>query len=207
MAKIGCSEDLPYSQAQISTLDLLGHVSAKDPTQERRQDARLLECGREQASCRWPSRAGSRFCTWGRSIPRRLRCGARPSRYLMTTRDIRGHSRCSRRSLRRHRARHVGRPTSPVGHAAMPAAPMGRLLARRAVVAGVGTRPVLGRPASPSRQRHAMGSGPAGAGLVPADRAGQRVEAASRLVRQECHGRPAGGRLRIGRGAQALRLP
>src|SRR5580700_6613545 len=69
----------------------------------------------------------------------------------------------------------------------MPAAPMGRLLARRAVVAGVGTRPVLGRPASPEPQRHAMGSGPAGAGLVPADRAGQRVEAASRLVRQECH--------------------
>ena len=43
--------------------------------------------------------------------------------------------------------------------------------------------------------------------VVPADRAGQRVEAASRLVRQQRHGRPAGGGLRAGRGAQALRLP
>ncbi len=33
---------------------------------------------------------------------------------------------------------------------------------------------------------------------VPADRAGQRVEAAPRLVRQERHGRPAGGGLRTG---------
>src|SRR5208283_2991607 len=56
-------------------------------------------------------------------------------------------------------------------------------------------------------QRHAMGPGPAGIGLVPADRAGQRVEAAPRLVRQERHGRPAGGGLWTGGVAQAVRLP
>ena len=105
------------------------------------------------------------------------------------------------------RARRVSRPASPVGHAAMPAAAMGRLLAGRAVVAGVAAGPLLGRPPAAEPQGHAMGSGPAGAGLVPADRAGQRVEAASRLVRQQRHGRPAGGGLRAGRVAQALRLP
>src|SRR6476646_8146336 len=44
----------------------------------------------------------------------------------------------------------------------------------------------------PSRKGTRMGSGPAGIGIVPADRTGQRVEAASRLVRQGRHGRPAG---------------
>ena len=52
-----------------------------------------------------------------------------------------------------------------------------------------------------------MEPGPAGVGRVSPDRAGQRVEAAPRLVRQERHGRPAGGGLRTGGSAQALRLP
>ena len=125
----------------------------------------------------------------------------------MTTRDIRGHSRCSPK---------IAAPASrPTGRSS-------NFACRTCGYAGRANGAPVGSPGScggswnstgsgptgfPEPQRHAMGSGPAGAGLVPADRAGQRVEAASRLVRQECHGRPAGGRLRIGRGAQALRLP
>jgi hypothetical protein len=45
-AENGCSEDLPYSQAQIPTARFVTSCFAEDPTQERRQDARLLERGR-----------------------------------------------------------------------------------------------------------------------------------------------------------------
>ena len=37
------------------------------------------------------------FCIWARSIPRRPRCGARPSRCSTRTRGIRGRWRCSPR--------------------------------------------------------------------------------------------------------------
>ena len=145
----------------------------------------------------------------GRSTPRRQRSGARPSRSSMMTRDIRGHSRCSPKiALRRHRARQVGRPTSPVGHTAMPAAPMGRLLARRAVVAGVGTRPVLGRPAFPRAAKARVGIRSC------------RCWSCTRLIapgsewklRRGWFGKSAMADLleadfKIGRGAQALRLP
>ncbi len=89
--------------------------------------------------------------------------------------------------------RRVGGPASPVGDAAVPAAAMGRLLAGWAVVAGVAAGPLLGRSPAAEPQGHAMGSDPAGVGRVSADRAGQRVEAAPRVVRQQRHGRPAGG--------------
>src|SRR5271166_7034822 len=112
-----------------------------------------------------------------------------------------------RGSLCRRRVRHIGRSASPVGHAALSAAAVGRLLAGGAVVAGVAAGHLLGRSPAAEPQRHAMGPGPAGIGLVPADRAGQRVEAAPRLVRQERHGRPAGGGLWTGGVAQAVRLP
>ena len=97
MAENGCSEDPPYSARRICPpSDFLGHVFAKDPAQEGRQDARLLERRRE------PSRRGGRVVQrhvlyWGRSIHRRLRCGAKPSRCSTTTRDIREHFRCSPR--------------------------------------------------------------------------------------------------------------
>src|ERR1700678_3309119 len=42
---------------------------------------------------------------------------------------------------------------------------------------------------------------------LPTDRTRQRVAAASRMVRQERHGRSAGGGFRLGRDAQALCLP
>ena len=60
--------------------------------------------------------------------------------------------------------------------------------------------------AEPQARQYALGPGLAGAGLVSTDRTGQRVEVASRLVRQKRHGRPVGGGLRIGGVAQAVRL-
>jgi len=66
--------------------------------------------------------------------------------------DDAGHSRpmalFPRGPLCRSGIRCVGGPTSPVGDAAMPTAPMGCLLAGRAVVAGVATGSILGRPPS-----------------------------------------------------------
>src|ERR1700722_7400002 len=133
----------PVSSSRFAWLDSL-HVSAEDPAEERRQDARVLERGREQACRRRPRRAASRTVFGrdqllaGRGVAQgdrgaRRRCGA-------FTHD----GVVPRGPLCRHRARCVGGAASPVGDATMPAAPMGRLLARRAVVAGVATGSILG---------------------------------------------------------------
>ena len=74
-------------------------------------------------------------------------------------------------------------------------------------VAGAAARPVLGRAPAAEPEGNALGPGPAGPGRLSADRAGQRMAAASRVVRQQRDGRSAGRRLRPGRGAQALCLP
>jgi hypothetical protein len=74
----------------------------------------------------------------------------------------------------------------------VPAAAMGCVLADRAVVGRVATRSVLVRSPAGEPKGHAVGSGLAGVGVLPADRPGQRVEAAPRLVRPQCHGRPSG---------------
>src|SRR6202035_2855068 len=55
----------PIPRRRFPPLDSSGHVSANDPPQERRKDARLLERGREQARCRWPGRAASRSVLGG----------------------------------------------------------------------------------------------------------------------------------------------
>ena len=169
--------------------------------------------GREQASCRWPSRAASRSVLGG---DRSSSPGAAVWRKAiedapMTTRDIRGHSRCSPKI-----AAPASRPTRRSSNFAC----------RTCGYAGRANGAPVGSPGScggswnslsrfwadrlpPSRKGTQWDQVLQGAGLnARPDRAGQRVEAASRLVRQECHGRPAaGGRLRIGRGAPALRLP
>ena len=95
MAEIGCSEDLPYSQAQIPTAKFVGSCFCERP--HARKTARRTTIGvwSRTSELQVAKSCSVTFCTWGRSIPRRLRCGARPSRYSMTTRDIRGHSRCS----------------------------------------------------------------------------------------------------------------
>ena len=84
---------------------------------------------------------------------------------------------------------------------------MGRVLVGRAVVAGTAARSVLGRAPAGEPQADALGPGSAGSGRLSADRTGQRVAAASRVVRQQRHGRSLGRGFRPGRGAQALRLP
>ena len=55
----------PIPRRRFPPLNSSRHVSAKDPAQERRQDARLLERGREQACCRWPRRAAPRSVLGG----------------------------------------------------------------------------------------------------------------------------------------------
>jgi len=63
-----------------------------------------------------------------------------------------------------------------------PAAAVGRVLAVRAVVARVAVGSVLVRSPAAKPQRHALGSGFAGAGLLSAHCAWQRVETAPRMV-------------------------
>src|SRR6202007_18956 len=75
------------------------------------------------------------------------------------------------------------------------------------VVARAATRPFLGGAPAREPEANALGSSSASAGRLPTDRTRQRVAAASRMVRQERHGRSAGVGFRLGRGAQALCLP
>src|SRR5271163_625771 len=62
--------------------------------------------------------------------------------------------------------------TSCVRDAASAPAAMGHVLAGRAVVAGAGTRSVLGRSPAAEPQEDAVGSGSAGSRQLPADRSG-----------------------------------
>src|SRR5215831_9207562 len=63
-----------------------------------------------------------------------------------------------------------------------------------------------GRASAAQPQGHPVGSRAAGAGVLSADCAGKRMEAAPGLVWQERHGRSAGSGFRAGRSAQALCL-
>src|SRR6266700_3232393 len=110
-------------------------------------------------------------------------------------------------SMRGGCGRGLRRSASPVQDAASSSAAMGRLLAGRAVVAGASARSVLGRSPAAEPKGNAVGSDPAGSRQLPADRSGERVAAASRMVRQQRDCRFAGGRLRLGGRAQALCLP
>src|SRR5271166_2492221 len=84
---------------------------------------------------------------------------------------------------------------------------MGRVLAGADVVGRVATRTVLGRASAGEPQGDALGSGTVRAGRLPPAGAGQRVAAASGMVRADRAGRSAGRRLRAGRDPQALSLP
>src|ERR1700722_7505188 len=109
--------------------------------------------------------------------------------------------------MRGGRGRRIYRSASPVGDAASSPAAMGRLLAGRAVVAGASARSVLGRSPAAEPETNAVGSDPASAGDLSADRAGQRVAAASRGVRQQRDGRSLGGGFRPGGREKTLPLP
>src|ERR1700682_5753995 len=76
----------------------------------------------------------------------------------------------------------------------------------RQLGAGASARPVLGRSFAAEPKEDTVGSDSAGARQLSADRAGQRVAAASPMVRHQRDGRFAGSRLRIGGRAQALCL-
>src|SRR5207245_3879480 len=91
----------------------------------------------------------------------------------------------SRGPLRRGDARQRGRAASSVGDASVPPTTMGRVLAGGAVVGRPAPRPLLVRAFADKPQRHTLGSGVAGAGIVSADRDGQRVDAAPRYVRTQ----------------------
>src|SRR5580658_704308 len=83
MAEIGCSEDLPYSQAQIPTARFVGSCFCERP--HARKTARRTTIGvwSRTSELQVAESCSVTFCTWGRSIPRRLRCGARPSRRVV----------------------------------------------------------------------------------------------------------------------------
>ena len=136
-------------------IDSQHHVSATHRAKEERQDAQLLERGREQASRRRPGGAAARavsgrdqFLAGGGLAQgdRSVRRGYRPCR---------GRWRCFPRIDARPRRRCVDRSASPVGDAASSSAAMGRLLAGRAVVAGacssIGSGPIGCRRAARAR--------------------------------------------------------
>ena len=197
----------PIPRRRFAPLDSPGHVSAEDPAKEGRQDAQLLERRREQASRRAAAWCSATFCIWARSTPRRRRCGARPSRCSTRTRGIRGRWRCFPRiaaprvapdasvvqlrlsEMRLCRPRQWG--ACWLAGQLWQELQLDRFWAERLPPSRKGTRwdQVLQVLV-----------------VVPADRAGQRVEAAPRLVRQQRHGRSAGRGFRPGRSAQALRL-
>ena len=76
------------------------------------------------------------------------------------------------------------------GSAAAPRAPVGGLLAGARAVGAPGAGPVLATAAAAEPAGHALAGYPEDAGVLPADRSGQRVEAA--LVRAQRHGGSAG---------------
>lgn len=86
-----------------------------------------------------------------------------------------------RRPLRQNFAGQHDRPPEAIATAAVPATAVGCVLVGPDAVAGVATRPVLGRPA-PRPQGHALGPSAAGAGGISACGARQRVAVAPGVV-------------------------
>ena len=135
-----------------------------------------------------------------RSLAQGDRSVRRGPRALALARPV---PRGSLRSARRRRRD----PAAAQRDAALPAAPIWRLLARRRSLARLAARPVLGRTPAQEPQGHALGSRAAGAGDLPPHRAGKRVAAASPMVFRQRHGRLVGLRFRPRGSSQALRLP
>src|SRR5271165_5619888 len=75
-----------------------------------------------------------------------------------------------------------------VGDAALPAAPVGRLLARRRPMTRAATRPLPGRSPAGKPQRNALERRAASVGDVSAHRAGQRMAPASPVVPRQRDG-------------------
>src|SRR5271166_2516119 len=205
IVKKACSEDLPDSQGIVFVIESTSLCSFGEP--EERQGAPLLEHRREQASRLRPSGAAACFvfgrdqfipggglAQGGRGV--RRRCGRLSDAGLVR-----------RRPLRSGRGRRLGGAASPGRTAPASSAPMGRLLAGETLVAGPRPRSVLGRSLACEPEGNALGPHSPSLGHLSIDRAGKRVEAASRVVRPERHGRSARVGFRLGRGAQTLCLP
>ena len=71
-----------------------GHVSARDHPQEGWQGAPLLEHRRESTAARWPGARSGTCCIWARSTPRRSGRGASRSRCSTRTLSRRARCRC-----------------------------------------------------------------------------------------------------------------
>jgi len=182
------------------------YVSAAHQTQEGRQGAPLLERSGELPDRRGPCGAAAaavpgrdqRFARIGLAQVDR-RAGRRGGRAAHAIAVCGG-------PLRGAAAGRLDRPLAAERAAAMPTAPMGRMLAGAELVARAGARSVLGRAAAPEPQRHAVGSGAVAAGDLPTSGARQRVAIASPMVRAQRHGRPARRGSGAGRDPQAVSL-
>src|SRR5271154_6215795 len=183
------------------------HVPAANRATEERQDAPLLEPRREQASRRRRGGAEARS-VFGRDqfVPgggvAQGDRGVRRGRGQLSDAGL-----VPGGPLRGRGGRRLGGAAANFGNAPASSATVGRLLVGGPVVARAANRSVLGGAAAGESQENALGSRSASAGRLPVDRTRQRVAAASRMVRQERHGRSAGGGFRLGREAQALCLP
>src|ERR1700691_3460045 len=183
------------------------HVPAANRATEERQDAPLLEPRREQASRRRRGGAEARS-VFGRDqfVPSggvaQGDRGVRRGRGQLSDAGL-----VAGGPLRGRGGRRLGGavPTRRNGRASPARA--GRLWVGGSVVPRAPTRPVLGGAPAREPEANALGSRSASAGRLPTDRTRQRVAAASRMVRQERHGRSAGGGFRLGRDAQALWPP
>src|ERR1700678_3649923 len=168
------------------------HVPAANRATEERQDAPVLEPRREQASRRRRGGAEARS-VFGRDqfvpsggVAQGDRGVRRGGGQLSDAGLVPGGP------LRGRGGRRLGGAAAPVRNAPASSAAVGRLLVGGPVVARAATRPVLGGAPAREPEANALGSSSASAGRLPTDRTRQRVAAASRMVRQERHGRSAG---------------
>src|SRR3984957_10412080 len=159
------------------------HVPAANRATEERQDAPLLEPGREQASRRRRGGAEARS-VFGRDqfVPgggvAQGDRGVRHGRGQLSDAGL-----VPGGPLRGRGGRRLGGAAANFGNALESSATVGRLLGGGPVVARAATRPVLGGAPAGESEANAMGSGSASAGRLPVDRTRQRVAAASRMVR------------------------
>ena len=93
------------------------------------------------------------------------------------------------------------------GDAAGAAKTVGRVLARLPALRAARARSVLVAATAELARGHPLAPCAADAGLLPADRSGQRVAAAPAVVRAQRDGGPARGRRRAGRQGHPLPLP
>ena len=145
MTENGCSEDLPCSQQRIPSARFAGSCFCGRPNERR--TARRTTIGALSRTSAW--QAGVSYSATFYVGRDQLLAGGRVAKRHRGSRRRCGASADTgavpRRSMCCGGVRRVDRSASLVGHAAVSAAAMGRLLAGRAVVAGSAVGSVLGR--------------------------------------------------------------